>query len=216
MPDPAGSEPGGSEPGGSDPTPNPERVTLLLAQLKDGARECADALLAVVYDELRVLARAKMAHENPGLTLQPTALVHEAYLRLVKEEGAEWQNRAHFFSAAAEAMRRILVERARRVRRLKHGGEHQRVAFDSIDAPAETRSVDVIALDEALERFEQLDPRRAEVVKLRYFVGLSVEEAAETLNVSPRTVNTDWNLARAWLKREIDRDAGSASGAGDS
>lgn len=181
----------------------PEKVTRLLAAVRQGQSGSSDELLALVYEELRNLARHRMAQESPGLTLQATALVHEAYLRLVKEDRSEWDNRAHFFSAAAEAMRRILVERARRVRRIKHGGERQRVGLELADVLVPEQSVDILALEEALQEFERLDPRRCEVVKLRYFVGLSLDETAEMLGVSKRTVNTDWNLARAWLKLQL-------------
>lgn len=186
--------------------PKPEKITHLLARARAGDDSSTSELLEAVYEELRHLAQRRMAQESPGLTLQATALVHEAYLRLVNEGREHWENRAHFFSAAAEAMRRILIERARRVGRLKRGGDRQRVALDAVEAPrVDDASVDLLALEEALCRFEQLDPRRSQVVKLRYFVGLSVEETAETLGVAPRTVNTDWNLARAWLKIELSK-----------
>lgn len=192
---------------------DPKKVTQLLARVRDGEEGSSDELLELVYEELRNLAHHRMSKENPGHTLQATALVHEAYLRLVREDRSQWQNRAHFFSAAAEAMRRILIERARRVRRVKRGGDRHRVALDAVEMPKQLHegSVDLLALEEALKKFEVLDPRRSEVVKLRYFVGLSVDEVAEALDVSPRTVNTDWNLARAWLKLELAKgDSGIA------
>ncbi|MGE3164001.1 MAG: sigma-70 family RNA polymerase sigma factor [Planctomycetota bacterium] len=197
--------------------PNPQKITHLLAQARAGDESSTSALLEAVYEELRRLAQHRMAQESPGLTLQATALVHEAYLRLVNEGREHWENRAHFFSAAAEAMRRILIERARRVGRLKRGGDRQRVALDAVEAPVvDEGSVDLLALEEALCRFEKLDPRRSQVVKLRYFVGLSVDETADALGVAPRTVNTDWNLARAWLKLELSKDRAAGAGEGES
>ena len=184
-------------------------VTRLLEQARRGEPGATEQLLPLVYDELRRLARSRMRSERPGHTLQPTALVHEAYLRLLGAEGA-WEGRGHFFAAAAEAMRRILIERARRVRRLKRGGDLNRVELDdqvSADGP---RVDEVLAVDEALGRLEEKDAQMAAVVKLRYFGGLTVEEIAQALGTSPRTVNRLWTGARAWLRTEIPaaRDAG--------
>ena len=162
-----------------------------------------DQLFELVYTELHRLATAKMTAEPRNHTLQPTALVHEAYLRLVKEQGAAWENRAHFFSAAAEAMRRILIERARRVRALKHGGGRSRVPMDEFQLPGEEPDVDVEALSEALEQLAERDARAAGVVKLRHFAGLTIEETAEILDISPRTVRNDWVVGKAWLRQQI-------------
>ncbi len=181
-------------------------ITVLLNAATAGDRQAADRLLPIIYDALRKLAAVKMARETPRHTLQATALVHEAYLRLVKDEKARWQNRRHFFAAAAEAMRRILIERARRYTRLKHGGGMERVPFQEDQLLASERAPEILALDEALDRLEKTDPRQAEVVKLRYFVGLTVVETAETIGVSPATVKLDWSYARAWLHREMKRD----------
>jgi RNA polymerase sigma factor (TIGR02999 family) len=157
-------------------------------------------LLPQVYDELRRLARARLAREADGLTLQPTALVHEAYLRLAGDGiDRRWDKRGHFFAAAAIAMRRILVERARHYRRIKHGGGQQRVELD-LDSPALAPALpDVLAIDEALTRLEQIDPPKARVVLLRYFAGLTVEETAAAMELSPATVKNEWAFARAWL-----------------
>ncbi len=175
----------------------------------------SDDLLPQVYDELRRLARARLAREAPGLTLQPTALVHEAYLRIVGDGRSQrWDRRGHFFAAAAIAMRRILVERARRVRRVRHGGGQARVALDPEAAAAGVDLGDVLAVDEALAGLERLDPRKAQVVVLRYFGGLSVEETAEALALSPSTVKNEWAFARAWLHRALGPH-GSQDGAGE-
>ena len=163
-----------------------------------------DELIQLVYAELRALARAWIAREPPGHTLPPTALVHEAYLRLVNDPGLQWENRRHFFGAAAEAMRRILIERARRVSRRKRGGGQTRVTLEEEATPAAAPDADqVLAVDEALQGLESLDAGMAQVVKLRYFGGLTVEETARALNLSPRSVNRNWTAARAWLKREL-------------
>jgi RNA polymerase sigma factor (TIGR02999 family) len=163
----------------------------------------ADEMLPLLYEELRKIAAHKMANEAAGQTLQPTALVHEAWLRLANGGAQQWQNRAHFFGAAAEAMRRILVERARRKQRLKHGGHWERVEFDELNICAPMPDEDLLALDEALERLGEADPRAAEVVKLCFFAGLTQEEAAKYLAVSVSTVERTWAFARAWLFREI-------------
>jgi RNA polymerase sigma factor (TIGR02999 family) len=160
--------------------------------------------MALIYEELHRLAAQKMAHEAPGHTLQATALVHEAYLRLVDVKQAQhWNSRGHFFAAAAEAMRRILIENARRKRALQRGGDRERVDLDLAEPAAPPLSEDVLALNEALEKFEQTNRQKAELVKLRYFAGLTMEEAAEALGISPATAHRHWNYARAWLHQEI-------------
>jgi RNA polymerase sigma factor (TIGR02999 family) len=156
-----------------------------------------------VYEELRRLARARLAHEPAGLTLQPTALVHEAYLRLSAGGDRRWDRRGHFFAAAAIAMRRILVERARRYRRIKRGGGQQRVELESEPAALAPELTDVLAIDEALSRLETLDPRKAHIVLLRYFAGLTVEETAAAMDLSPATVKNEWAFARVWLEQVL-------------
>ncbi|WP_417395980.1 ECF-type sigma factor [Gimesia chilikensis] len=179
-------------------------VTMILSRIEHGNPEAAEQLLPIVYDELRKLAAARLANESPEQTLQATALVHEAYIRLVDVEQAQrWDSRGHFFAAAAEAMRRILVESARRKSRTRHGGKVQRVELnpDLISPP--NLGVDLLALDEALHRLELLDERKARLVKLRYFAGLSMSEAAQALGVSLATTERDWRYARVWLLREL-------------
>ncbi len=188
-------------------------VTIALGALAAGDAGARDTLLQLVYEELRKLAESRMRQESPGQTLQATALVHEAYLRLVSEDAAKWENRAHFFHAAAEAMRRILIERARRRKRLKHGGGRLRFDVDEVPvvevaASPEADPGELLALDEALERLAKEDARLAQVVMLRFFGGLSVERVAEVLGVSDRTVKRDWEFARAWLLKEM-RGAGA-------
>jgi RNA polymerase sigma factor (TIGR02999 family) len=165
----------------------------------------AGELLAVVYDQLRTLAAQKMARESPGQTLQATALVHEAWLRLGGENQPEWRNSAHFFAAAAEAMRRILVDNARRKNRQRHGGELERVQFEGLDLVASMADEQLLALHEALDRLAAHDAVKAEVVKLRFFAGLTNEQAAKVLDVSEPTVKRHWAYARAWLFREINK-----------
>ena len=179
-------------------------VTRILSAIEQGDPSAAEQLLPLVYDELRKLAAVKMAQEKPGQTLQATALLHEAYVRLVDTEKAQhWESRGHFFAAAAEAMRRILVDNARRKRRPKHGGDRQRVALDEALAVTDQPSEDLLALDEALSRLAEQDESLAEVVKLKYFAGLSVEQIAQTIGVSPRQADRLWAYARAWLHQEI-------------
>lgn len=197
-------------------------VTSILSQIEAGNPTAAEQLLPLVYDELRKLAAMRLGYEKPGQTLQATALVHEAYMRLVKprigdrgsgigEETPDtrsptpnsWNSRGHFFAAAAEAMRRILVESARRKRQIKHGGELERVAFDALEPAEEARSTDLVALNEALTRLEAHDPLAAKIVKLRYFAGLNIPEVAEVLGVSRRTAERNWTYARTWLHREL-------------
>src|SRR5436305_7327535 len=174
-------------------------VTRILSAIELGDPAAAEQLLPLVYDELRQLAAHKLAHEKPGQTLQATALVHEAYVRLVDAEKAQpWNSRGHFFAAAAEAMRRILIDNARRKRRPKHGGDRQRIDLDEALSVADPRE-DLLALDEALTRLAAQEPVKAELVKLRYFAGLSLEEAAAFLNISPATAKRYWSVARAWL-----------------
>jgi RNA polymerase sigma factor (TIGR02999 family) len=181
-------------------------VTEILDAMTRGEPKAADELLPLVYDELRRLAAHRLAVEAPGQTLDATALVHEAYLRLVGgDPGRPWDGRAHFFAAAAEAMRRILVENARRKRRLRHGGEMARAGIEpeAIAAPEGRPLDELLAVDEALDRLAAADPAAAELVKLRYFAGLSIPEAAAILGVSPRSADRLWTYARAWLRREI-------------
>lgn len=180
-------------------------VTRLLEAAHRGEAGATEELLPLVYEELRRLARGQMRGEAAGgQTLQATALVHEAYLRLVGDADVQWQNRGHFFGAAARAMRRILVERARSRGRLKRGGDRERVEIDPgvLEGAGAT---DLVGLDEALNRLEAEDARKAEVVMLRYFAGLSIEETAAAMGLSPATVKNEWTFARAWLKRELER-----------
>jgi RNA polymerase sigma factor (TIGR02999 family) len=175
-------------------------VTQVLAAVERGDPHAAEQLLPLVYDELRKLAAAQMAAEKPGHTLQATALVHDAYLRLVGGSQPQgWNGRGHFFGAAAEAMRRILVEAARRKKREKHGGAHRRVDLDDVTADVDGRSEELLALDEALESLGREDPAKAELVKLRYFAGLTLEEAAACQGISLATAKRRWAVARAWL-----------------
>ena len=185
--------------------PGPGEITRLLEQMREGDPEAAEGLLSRVYRELRTLAACHMAHESPGQTLQATALVHEAWLRLGGGEGTRFPSRAYFFAAAGEAMRRILIENARRKKRLKHGGHLERVDVEDVDIPSPMPDDDLLALDEALDRLTEVDPRAAELVKLCFFVGLTQEQAARELNVSISTVERTWAFARAWLFREIQR-----------
>jgi RNA polymerase sigma factor (TIGR02999 family) len=175
-------------------------VTRLLSAIEQGDPQAADQLLPLVYDELRRLAAQKLAQEKPGQTLQATALVHEAYLRLVgPADLPHWQSRGHFFAAAAEAMRRILVDGARRKRTHKHGGQRQRLDLDHIEVVAVTRSPDLLALDDALTQLAAEDPLKAQLVNLRYFAGLSVQHAADVLGISRATADRYWAYARTWL-----------------
>jgi RNA polymerase sigma factor (TIGR02999 family) len=180
-------------------------VTQILQAVERGDAKAANELLPLVYDELRRLAAWHLANERPSQTLQATALVHEAYLRLVGKEEPQWNGRRHFFGAAAEAMRRILVENARRKKRLKHGGHLERVDLESVDIPSPMPDDDLLAMDEALDRLAVVDARAAELVKLCFFVGLTQEQAAKHLDVSIATVERTWSFARAWLFREIQK-----------
>ena len=181
-------------------------VTRILSAIEDGDSRASEELLPLVYRELRRLAQRMLAREKPGQTLQTTALVHEAYLRLVGgEQARDWDGRRHFIAAAAEAMRRILVENARRKRTEKHGGQFERQELEGLDIAAPAPSEDLLALDEALAKLSTARPDLAELVKLRYFAGLTVEQAAEVLGSSPRTVKRNWAYASAWLRREMGR-----------
>jgi len=189
--------------------PMPGDVTQLLSAIDSGDPNAAEELLPLVYDELRKLAAARMAHERDGHTLQPTALVHEAWLRLGADAQPSWQNRAHFFAAAAEAMRRILVERARRRLAAKRGGGAERVELDAIEFPSPAGDDDgMLRVNEALEKFAGVDPRKADLVKMRYFVGLSFDETAAALGIAVPTAKQWWAYARAWLSVEL-RGGGS-------
>ena len=163
-----------------------------------------DSLLPLVYQELRRLAASYLRREKPGQTLQPTALVNEAYLRLLKDRPDRWQNRAHFCAIAAHSMRQILIERARARGAVKRGGGGPRVTLDDALVAGEDRSIDLLALDEALERFAAMDPEQARLVELRFFGGLTIDETAEAMNISPATVKRHWTVARAWLARELE------------
>ena len=178
-------------------------VTQVLERAQQGDAKAASELLPLVYQELRRLAAHKMAHESPGQTLQPTALVHEAWLRLTEKEGVQWDGRTHFFGAAAEAMRRILIDRARRKRAIRHGGDQQRVDLEDWDIAAGADDDQLLAINDALEQFSAVDAQKAELVKLRYFVGLTIEEAAEILGISAPTAKRYWTYARAWLLRAL-------------
>jgi RNA polymerase sigma factor (TIGR02999 family) len=181
-------------------------VTQILNAIEHGDTKAAQELLPLVYQELRRLAAHRMANEAPGHTLQPTALVHEAYLRLVGPgQSQQWDGRGHFFAAAAEAMRRILVESARRKKRLKHGGELQRVDMDEVELALPLPDDELLALDEALDRLATVDSRAAEVVKLCFFVGLTQEQAGQELGVSLATAERLWSFARAWLFQEMQK-----------
>lgn len=191
-------------------------VSHILSQIESGDPRAAERLLPLVYAELRRLAAVRLGHERPGQTLDATALVHEAYLRLVDDERPQnWDSRGHFFAAAAEAMRRILVENARRKGRLKRGGGMQREDLDAeaIAAPQTAENLgDLIELDAALQKLELKDPRKASVVKLRYFAGLTIEEAASALGIGVSTADRDWAYARAWLFREMTSQSRPANG----
>ena len=180
-------------------------VTRILNAIEQGDAQAADELLPLIYEELRVLAAQKLSHERPGQTLQATALVHEAYIRLVKGGDQDWQSRGHFFKAAAEAMRRILIENARRKRTSKQGGDQKRVVLsESILTGKDYTALDeIIALDEALEKLERKEKLKADLIKLRFYAGLTIEQSAKSLGISRTTAKTHWAYARAWLLREV-------------
>ncbi len=183
-------------------------VTRIMSAIEQGDPQASEQLLPLVYEELRKLAAQKLAHEKPGQTLEATALVHEAYLRLVDaDKASHWNSRGHFFAAAAEAMRRILVDSARRKSRLKHGREHQRIDFDSGCLMSAAPSLDLLALDEALSRLAATEPAKAELVKLRFFAGLTMPEAAAALDISLASAERYWTFAKSWLYAEMADDA---------
>jgi RNA polymerase sigma factor (TIGR02999 family) len=179
------------------------QVERLLEELSGGQKAAAEELFPLVYDNLRALARSYLGKEGPAHTLQPTELVHEAFLRMVHSESISWQGRAHFFAIGAQVMRRILVDHAKRKRRQKRGGEQQRISLNEHVAITPHRSEDVLAIEDALEKLSELDKRQAEIVELRFYGGLTVEEVAEVLQVSRRTVEAEWTAVRAWLRREL-------------
>lgn len=187
------------------PTENstPGDVTQLLAAWRNGDRSALDRMIPLVYDELRAVAGRMLRRDSLSPTLQPTALVHEAYLRLVNRPAPDWQNRAHFYGIAANLIRNILVDRARAQRADKRGGEAQRLSLDENLAVAQRKEMDLVALDDALQGLARLDPQQCRIVELRFFTGLSIEETAEVLGVSPSTVKRDWVLAKTWLLREM-------------
>ncbi len=191
--------------------PGVGEITRLLQNMREGNPQAEEELLSHVYRELRALAASKMALEAPGHTLQPTALVHEAWLRLASGNGQHFPDRAYFFAAAGEAMRRILVENARRKKRLKHGGNLEKVDLEDVDLPAPLPDDELLEVDEALTRLAQCEPRAAELVKLRFFVGLTHEQASKELGVCLSTVERTWAFARAWLFREIERSRSARS-----
>ncbi|MCP5527243.1 MAG: sigma-70 family RNA polymerase sigma factor [Verrucomicrobiales bacterium] len=178
-------------------------ATQLLEAVERGEPHAAEELLPLVYDELRRLANSRMASEKPGQTLQPTALVHEAWLKLMGSGRERWQDSRHFIAAAAEAMRRIMVDRARRKATGKHGGQHQRVELEAVDLAPPTTDENLLLLDEALKRLTEHDAQTAEIVKLRYFVGLTTSESADALGISVASVKRQWAYARAWLFRQL-------------
>jgi RNA polymerase sigma factor (TIGR02999 family) len=190
------------EPMPPDPTPS---VTVLLREWRGGDRTALDRLMRLVYDELRRLAKSYLRREREGHTLQSTALVNEAYLRLVEQAGADWQSRAHFFGVAAQLMRQILVDHARERRAAKRGGGEERLALDEAMEVPHRRPVDLLALDDALNDLAKFDPRQAHIVELRYFGGLEIDETAEVLGISASTVKREWNLAKAWLYGQLNR-----------
>src|ERR1700687_3562247 len=184
-------------------TPSPQEITQLLIAGSNGSQDALEQLFPLVYEELRRLAHRYMSRERPGHTLQTTAVVHEAYLRLIDQKHVQWQNRAHFFAIAAQMMRRILITHAQSHAYAKRGGGAVKVSLDEAAIMSKERAGELIALDEALKSLTAIDPRRSQVVELRFFGGLSNEEIAEVLRISPNTVTRDWNVAKAWLYREM-------------
>ena len=187
-------------------TQGPQNITELLAGYGRGDKEALDQLMPVVYDELRRQAARYLRREQAGNTLQTTALIHEAYVRLVDQRNVQWQNRAHFFGIAAQLMRRILVDHARAKKRVKRGGSDVRVSLADATVAVKGQDLDVVALDEALERLARIDEQQSRVVELRFFSGLTVEETAEVMGISKATVKRDWSMAKAWLHRELSGD----------
>lgn len=184
-------------------TPSSNNVTQMLHDWSKGDQKILDRLIPIVYEELRRQATRYLRRERPGHTLQTTALIHEAYIRLIDQKSVRWQNRAHFFAISAQLMRRILVDHARSRQAAKRGGSDIKLPLEEAMIVSQGREVNLVALDEALERLAVIDPQQSRVVELRFFSGLSVEETAEVLGVSPRTITRDWNVAKAWLRREI-------------
>ncbi len=184
-------------------TDNGGDITGILQRASDGDDSAINRLMPLVYDELRALAESYLQRERPDHTLQATALVHEAYVRLIRQEDVEWRSRAHFFAVAAQAIRRILVDHARGHLRVKRGGDRERVRLDDDLVSRQERELDLLALDEALKKLSSLHQRQARIVELRFFGGLSLKDVAHYLGVSPRTVDGDWSMARAWLRREL-------------
>lgn len=183
----------------------PEEITQLLLAWNQGDQTARDALLPLIYDELRRQARGYLRRERPDHTLQPTALVHEAYLRLIEPQQMNWQNRAHFFGIAARLMRQILINHAESRRAAKRGGDTERISLGDVAQLADTQAVDLLELHEALRQLEQIDPPQGQIVELRYFSGLTIEEVAAVMNLSPATVKREWSTARAWLRRALSR-----------
>ena len=188
-------------------SPPPHDVTQLLIAWSNGDHAAREQLMSVVYEELHRLARRYMRNESPGHTLQTSALVNEAFIRLVDQKNVHWQNRSHFFGIAAQMMRRILVDYARSRNYAKRGGGARQVSLDEGLVASEERSAEVVAVHEALEELAKIDPRKAQVVELKFFGGLTIDEVAEVVGVSPATVALDWTMAKAWLRREISREA---------
>jgi len=186
----------------------PENVTQLLIDWGKGDKEALDKLVPLVYEELHRQAARYLRHERVGHTLQTTALIHEAYVRLVDQRNVHWQNRAHFFGIAAQMMRRILVDHARTKKRAKRGGSDIRISFTEAALKTPDRNLDIVALDEALERLAEIDEQQSRIVELRFFSGLTVEETAEVLSISTATVKRDWSMAKAWLHREVSGEVG--------
>jgi RNA polymerase sigma-70 factor, ECF subfamily len=189
------------------PSLPPQEVTQLLVDWGNGNQAALDRLMPLVYTELRQLAHRYMRRERPGHTMQTTALIHEAYLRLVDQNQVRWQHQAHFFGIAARLMRHILIEHARSHTRAKRGGGVGTISLDEAAIVSQARATELLALDDALERLATIDPRKSQVVELRFFGGLSVEEAAQVLNIAPNTVLRDWRMAKAWLRREINHES---------
>lgn len=186
---------------------DPRTVTRLLEEMADGEEGASERLTALVYDELLQIAEQRMAQERRGHTLQASDLVHEAYIRLLGSlETGPWVNRAHFFGAAAEAMRRVLIEHARRRERVRHGGGRKRVSLDGADLTVEEDPSTILAVEEAIRRLQEWDPRLGEIVRLRFFAGLEIQETAEVLGMSPRTIKRGWTFARAWLYSALEED----------
>jgi RNA polymerase sigma factor (TIGR02999 family) len=186
--------------------PKTTDLTQLLIECQNGNREALDRLMPAVYRELRALARRHLSHERPDHTLQSTALVHEAYLKLVNQKEAQWQNRAHFFAIAAQSMRRILIDHARRRKRAKRGSEPTQITLTEELSVSEPSQVDALALDSALTSLERLDPQQGRIVELRFFGGLTIEETAEVMGISTGTVKREWRVAKAWLYQRLQSD----------